>query len=310
MAKILCITLNPAIDITLSIDTLKVGAVNRVANSQTHPAGKGINVASILAQLGHDITVTGFLGQQNRQSFDDKFSQLNFDNQFVYVAGETRQNIKIAENNGQMTDINGKGFLVDERAKDELLTKIDNLAKQHDFIVMSGSLPQGFSLDDFANLMVNIQQKNPKLAIDTSGEALKIAIKHNPFLIKPNTDELAESFGVACQTLDEQIQLFQKLNSKIEHIVISMGEKGVHWLKRSPTQQTITATSPKVTVKSTVGAGDTLVAGMVHGLLSLDDERQILTQAVAMASHAVTIIGFDVANQQRLTELSSQIQII
>lgn len=310
MAKILCISLNPAIDVTLSLEKLHIGAVNRVVNSQSEPAGKAVNVASILAQLGHQVSITGFLGEQNAQSFVEKFAQLGFTNHCIMVAGETRQNIKIAENDGQMTDINGKGFLVDEPSKQQLFGKIDELAKQHDMVIVSGSLPQGFLLADFEKMLKILQQNHAKFAVDTSGEALKIAITYKPFLIKPNTDELAESFAKPCETLDEQLALFNSLDCDIEHIVISMGEKGVHWLKNATDKQTVfVANSPKVTVKSTVGAGDTLLSGMVHGILTSDNDEQILTNAVAMASHAVTIVGFEVANESQIQTLSKQIHI-
>ncbi len=111
MAKILSITLNPAIDLTVQLDQLKVGEVNRQLTAQSHAAGKGLNVAQVLKDLGHELIVSGFLGQDNRQIFDHHIQQEQFDNQFIYVAGETRQNIKVAEASGQMTDINGKGFL-------------------------------------------------------------------------------------------------------------------------------------------------------------------------------------------------------
>lgn len=310
MAKILCISLNPAIDVTLSLDNLKVGAVNRVANHQSEPAGKAINVASILAQLGHQISLTGFLGESNSQSFLKKFARLHLDNQCILVAGETRQNIKIAEKNGQMTDINGKGFVVDETAKQSFFNKINVLASNYDMTIVSGSLPQGFSLDDFANLLNILKQNNAKFAVDTSGEALKVAIDYQPFLIKPNNDELAESFAKPCETLDEQLALFDSLDCDIPHIVISMGEKGVHWLKNSQSQrEVLLANSPKVVVKSTVGAGDTLLSGMVHGILTLQNDKQILTNAVAMASHAVTIVGFELAESSQLHALAEQIHI-
>lgn len=310
MAKILCISLNPAVDVTLSLDTFKVGEVNRIANQQSEPAGKAINVASILAQLGHQIGLTGFLGESNSQSFLDKFARLNVDNQCILVAGETRQNIKIAEKNGQMTDINGKGFVVDDTAKQKFFNKISDLVSSYDMTIVSGSLPQGFLLDDFAKLLNILKQNHAKFAVDTSGEALKIAIDYHPFLIKPNHDELAESFAKPCATLDEQLALFDSLDCNIPNIVISMGEKGVHWLKNNQSQrEVLLANSPKVDVKSTVGAGDTLLAGMVHGILTSQNDKKILTNAVAMASHAVTIIGFELADSSRLHTLAEQVYI-
>lgn len=308
MAKFLCITLNPAIDVTLELDTLKIGSVNRVQTAQSRPAGKGLNVAQVLKGLGHDIVVTGFLGQNNRSPFDEDFAKQCFDNQFVYVEGDTRQNIKIAEtkNGVRMTDINGKGFIVDDTAKNALFDKIPTLAKNVDFIVMSGSLPQNFSFDDFEKLIQLIQKNNAKLAIDSSGEALKIAVKNNPFLLKPNNDELFESYAKPANTFAEQQALLATLNSQTPNWVISLGENGVNWLTAD---KNLNAKPPKVTVKSTVAAGDTLLAGILHGIAKDLSKKQTLTTATALASHTVSQVGCELPSDERLQELSQQVVI-
>ncbi|MDO4223038.1 MAG: 1-phosphofructokinase [Acinetobacter sp.] len=305
--KMLCITLNPAIDLTLQVNELQLGAVNRQQYVQSHAAGKGLNVAQILRDLGHDVIVTGFLGQANRQIFDTHCQAQGFDSQFIYVDGETRQNIKISEQSGRMTDINGKGFVVSTADKSALLQQCERLAKQADYVVIAGSLPQNFSLADFEQLVRTIQGHQSKIAIDTSGEALIQAIQLQPWLIKPNTDELYESFQQDVTTLAQQKALFAQMDCHIEHIVISMGEQGVNWLNH---QQDLHAKPPRVQVKSTVGAGDTLLAGMVHGLSQQYDFKDILCTATALASHAVTQIGFGIPSIAQRTQLEQQTQVI
>lgn len=316
MAKFLCITLNPAIDVTISLTQLHIGAVNRAQAAQSRPAGKGLNVASVLHGLGqlyggHDIWVTGFLGHNNHALFDEEFNQRGYHNHFVYVDGDTRQNIKIAETapefGGRMTDINGKGLVIDDNAKQVLLDKITTLASHVDFVVLSGSLPQNFSLDDFATLIQTIQHINPKLAIDSSGDALTTAVKHQPFLLKPNHDELYESFGLPANSVDEQRQLVATLGSQTPHWVISLGEQGVNWLSGQPTKQLLNAKPPKVTVESTVAAGDTLLAGILHGMATGLTTAQTLTLATALASHTVSQVGCEVPTASRLDELMRQV---
>ena len=180
MAKILSITLNPAIDLTVQLDQLKVGEVNRQLTAQSHAAGKGLNVAQVLKDLGHELIVSGFLGQENRQIFDHHIQQEQFDNQFIYVAGQTRQNIKVAEASGQMTDINGKGFFVDTSAKQQLCERLSQLILEVDVIVIAGSLPQGFSAEELSTLILWLQSAGKKVAVDTSGVALKAAIAAHP----------------------------------------------------------------------------------------------------------------------------------
>ncbi|MEB3754447.1 1-phosphofructokinase [Acinetobacter sp. MD2(2019)] len=307
MAKILTITLNPAIDITVQLDSLRVGEVNRQQTAQSHAAGKGLNVAQVLKDLGHELIVSGFLGLDNRQVFEQHFQTQQFDNQFVYVAGETRQNIKIAEQSGRMTDINGKGFWVDATAKQQLKNQLTQLLDQVEVIVVAGSLPQGFSAQELQQLIEWLQQQGKKVAVDTSGAALEAAIAANPWLIKPNTDELTETYARAADTVEQQQQLFNDLpNMQIEHIVVSMGEHGVNWLHP---QHPLHASAPRVSVQSTVGAGDSLVAGMIHGLVNHASAEETLKTATAIASHAVTQIGFHVPNLDVIDALKQQIVI-
>ncbi|MCF9046705.1 1-phosphofructokinase [Acinetobacter nectaris] len=306
MAKVLTITLNPAIDITLQLETLKLGEVNRQQAAQSLAAGKGLNVAQVLKDLGHSPIVTGFLGQSNRQLFDHHFEKEGLENHFVYIEGETRHNIKVAEQSGRMTDINGKGFFVDEAAKKNLREKISQLIDQVEIIAISGSLPQGFSPDELVELIEWLKTKGKKVAVDTSGKALSAAISANPWLIKPNTDELAEAYHASVNTFAEQHALFSQLNSTIENIIVSMGEQGVNWLH--PTHP-LHAKAPKVTVKSTVGAGDSLVAGMIHGFLNQTSPEETLKTATAIGSNAVTQIGFAIEDLSAIDKLKQQISI-
>lgn len=304
MAKILTITLNPAIDVTVELDTLNIGEVNRQKASQSHAAGKGLNVAQVLRDLGHNLVVSGFLGQGNRQIFDQHFEAQSFDNQFIYVEGETRQNIKVAESSGRMTDINGKGFWVSDEAKQALKQELENI--QVDAVVISGSLPQNFSVQEFADLITWFKQQGHKVAVDTSGQALEAAIAVSPWLIKPNTDELTETYHLPATTFAEQQAIFAKQQTQIENIVVSMGEHGVNWLRKTDSMH---ASAPKVKVKSTVGAGDSMVAGMVHGLLSQHTPQETLQTATAIASNAVTQIGFQLPPLSTIEDLKQQISI-
>ncbi len=306
MAMILCVTLNPAIDVTIELSELKVGAVNRQLHQQQRPAGKGLNVAQVLKNLGHDIIVTGFLGNKNQQLFVEDFEKQQFINKFILIDGETRHNIKIAEQSGRMTDINGRGFTVYPQDIQNLLNTINECTKQVDMVVLSGSLPQGFDLEDFSTLIKTIQQHNVPLAIDTSGSALATAIEHRPFFIKPNSDELTETYHLPANSFTEQQILLNKHCKSIEHIVVSMGADGVNWFHQG---HNLHAHSPNVTVKSTVGAGDTLLAGMLHGLLSQFTKNETLTFATALASHAVTQAGLNTPDAETLKKLQQQVHI-
>ncbi|WP_373706739.1 1-phosphofructokinase [Neisseria dentiae] len=306
MAKFLCVTLNPAIDFTVSLDILQIGAVNRQQAAEQHAAGKGLNVAQILRDLGHEVTVSGFLGNGNAELFRQHFARQGFRDEFVYVDGETRLNVKIAEESGRMTDINGKGFIVGDADKAALSAKIAPLAAEADYVAVCGSLPQQFSPEDLQDLLACLKKANPKLAVDTSGAALAAAVACSPFLIKPNSEELQESFGLAADTTEEQAQALANLPQSVEHLVLSMGENGVNWWHQG---RCLHAGAAPVQVKSTVGAGDTLLAGILHGLASGHSQEETLQTAAALAAHAVSQIGFGIPDNERLSALKQHISI-
>lgn len=307
MAKILTLTLNPALDITVSLDSLRAGQVNRSQAQHTHAAGKGLNVAQVLADLGHSVTVGGFLGRDNLQPFEALIEWRGFADCFVRVAGETRSNIKLVEANGCVTDINGQGPEVDAASRSALMRKLLQIAPGHDAVVVAGSLPRGIDPQWFAELLGQLKAQGLKIALDSSGEALRAGLQAAPWLVKPNTDELAEVLGHSVTGRAEQQQAASRLlASGIEHVVVSQGEHGVSWYRAGAV---LHAQPPQVRVASTVGAGDSLVAGMVHGLLQGEAPAQTLRRATAIAAQAVTQVGFGIRDSAQLEQLQAGVHI-
>lgn len=300
MARILTLTLNPALDLTVRLARLEPGAVNRSETLLTHAAGKGVNVAQVLADLGHTVSVGGFLGATNPEAFDALIASRQFGDAFVRVPGETRSNIKIAELDGRVTDINAPGPLVSENAQKELLKLIAVIGPEFDAVVVAGSLPRGVSAQWFQSLVAELKSLGLKVALDTSGEALRAGLQAGPWLVKPNTEELADALGHATNAIS---QLHQQ---GVEHVVVSDGAAGVSWYSSGAT---LHATPPKVTVASTVGAGDSLLAGMLHGLLNGDTPEQTLRRATAIAAMAVTQIGFGISDDAALARLESGVHV-
>ncbi len=300
MAKILTLTLNPALDLTVRLPRLAPGEVNRSENMLTHAAGKGVNVAQVLADLGHQLSVSGFLGDANPQAFDALIAHRGFGDAFVRVPGETRSNIKIAEHDGRVTDINAPGPLVSEQAQAQLLELLAEIGPRFDAVVVAGSLPRGVSPQWFQALLETLKAQGLKVALDTSGEALRAGLQAGPWLVKPNTEELAEAMGNAPDTISRLHQL------GVQHVVVSDGAAGVSWYSPGAT---LHATPPNVTVASTVGAGDSLLAGMLHGLLSGDTPEQTLGRATAIAAMAVTQVGFGIGDHAQLDILQSGVQV-
>ncbi|WP_242194757.1 MULTISPECIES: 1-phosphofructokinase [unclassified Pseudomonas] len=307
MAKILTLTLNPALDLTVRLARLEPGAVNRSETLLTHAAGKGVNVAQVLADLGHHVTVGGFLGEDNPQAFEALIARRGFADAFIRVPGETRSNIKIAEQDGRVTDVNAPGPQVSEQAQQALLDQLTRIAPGHDAVVVAGSLPRGISAQWFQGLLEHLKSLGLKVALDTSGEALRAGLQAGPWLIKPNTEELAEALDCPTDSIAQQARAAERLHAQgVEHVVVSHGADGVNWFSPGTA---LHATPPKVSVASTVGAGDSLLAGMLHGLLGVDLPQTTLRRATAIAAMAVTQIGFGISDDAQLARLESGVHV-
>lgn len=306
MARVLTVTLNPALDLTVQLPALRLGEVNRSDNLQVHAAGKGLNVAQVLADLGHQLTVTGFLGEANAQPFEQLFAARGFADEFVRVAGETRSNIKLAEADGRITDINGPGLEVGAAQRDELLARLERLVPGHELVVVAGSLPRGVELPWFVELLQRLALLGARVALDTSGAALREGLALSPWLIKPNEEELAQARGLDPADARALADEARRLNARIEHVVMSQGAAGVSWFSPAAAWH---AQPPKVRVVSTVGAGDSLLAGMLHGLLAGWPAERTLTHATAIAAQAVGQIGFGITDRAQLAELEAAVRL-
>ncbi|WP_313307103.1 1-phosphofructokinase [Stutzerimonas balearica] len=306
MARVLTVTLNPALDLTVQLPALRLGEVNRSDNLQVHAAGKGLNVAQVLADLGHQLTVTGFLGEANAQPFEQLFAARGFADEFVRVAGETRSNIKLAEADGRITDINGPGLEVGAAQREELLARLERLVPGHELVVVAGSLPRGVELPWFVELLQRLARLGARVALDTSGAALREGLALSPWLIKPNEEELAQARGLDPADAQVLADEARRLNARIEHVVMSQGAAGVSWFSPAAAWH---AQPPRVRVVSTVGAGDSLLAGMLHGLLAGWPAERTLAHATAIAAQAVGQIGFGITDRAQLAELEAAVRL-
>lgn len=306
MARVLTVTLNPALDLTVQLPALRLGEVNRSDNLQVHAAGKGLNVAQVLADLGHQLTVTGFLGEANAQPFEQLFAARGFADEFVRVAGETRSNIKLAEADGRITDINGPGLEVGAAQRDELLARLERLVPGHELVVVAGSLPRGVEVPWFVDLLQQLARLGARVALDTSGAALREGLALSLWLIKPNEEELAQARGLDPADAQALADEARRLNARIEHVVMSQGAAGVSWFSPAAAWH---AQPPKVRVVSTVGAGDSLLAGMLHGLLAGWPAERTLAHATAIAAQAVGQIGFGITDRAQLAELEAAVRL-
>lgn len=288
--RIATITLNPAIDQTISIPNFRPNAVNRVSWKQDDAGGKGVNVASFLADVGHDVCVTGFLGRENPALFDGLFRQKGIADHFVRIPGETRINIKIVdETQEQVTDINSPGQEPGEGEVRLLTDVVRALAEDCDWFVLSGSVPGGVPNDIYDGLIGILRDRGKTVVLDTSGDALRLGLPAKPDLIKPNQAELEELLQRSLPGPDEIVAAARELiQAGIPQVVVSMGAAGALFVDK---HQAVQAIPPTTEVKSTVGAGDAMVAGIVSGLVNGKSLADCAALATACSIGALSQIG-------------------
>lgn len=305
--KVVTITLNPALDLTGQLDSLIPGTVNLVNSSTLHPAGKGVNVAKVLSDLGADVTVTGFLGRENRAQFDDLFAGLGVNNAFVDVDGSTRVNVKLVDVEGAVSDINFPGVAITPADIERFEATLTELAKQHDYFVIAGSLPPGVSPQQCATWIAQLQQLGKKVIFDSSRAALSSGISAKPWLIKPNDEELAFLLDHPIESDHDILNAIAELKKQgVENIIVSRGEQGLIGRFDNTLYQ---AKAPVMTVTSTVGAGDTLVAGLTWASMQAMPAEQGLAFATALSALAVTQIGVGMTDFEQLTTTIKQTKV-
>ncbi|WP_217543981.1 1-phosphofructokinase [Vibrio metschnikovii] len=305
--KVVTITLNPALDLTGSMEKMHVGSVSLVQQGSLHAAGKGVNVAKVLSDLGAQVTVTGFLGQDNQEMFCQLFAEIGANDQFIRLPGATRINVKLVEQSGQVSDINFPGIHVNEQDIQRFEQRLFQLADDHEYFIIAGSLPSGLSPQRCARWIEQLGLLGKKVLFDSSREALIAGVDAKPWLIKPNEEELAQFVGHPLHSPEECQAAAQQLADKgIANIVVSMGAQGTMWLNQG---QWLHAKPPKMPVVSTVGAGDTLVAGLCWGHMQNMDKSSLITFATALSALAVTQVGVGVPDINKVTALQNDIQL-
>ncbi|MGO4949144.1 1-phosphofructokinase [Paenibacillus sp. DRB1-1] len=296
------VTLNPSIDYIVEVDDLKLGDLNRMKRDLKLPGGKGINVSRVLNQLGADSTAIGFLGGFTGRFIDDTLREESIKTDFVIIEDDTRINIKLKH--GDETEINGLGPAIREQEADALVQKLAGLQK-NDIVVLSGSIPPSLGGDFYDRLISVCQQTGAEFVIDTTGEALMKALVHKPLLIKPNHHELAELFGVTIHTKEEIVTYGRKLlEAGAKNVLISMAGEGALFITADEVYH---ANVPAGTVKNSVGAGDSMIAGFVGTLALHGDPIEAFRAGVASGS--ATAFSDDLATREKIEQLRPQVTI-
>lgn len=258
------VTLNPAVDYVVECGTISMGAVNRLGSGEIFFGGKGINVSLVLAELGIPSKALGFTAGFTGEAIEKGIAEKGIATDFVRLdSGFSRINIKLRTGLPTETELNGQGPQIPEDKVRELFSRFEAM-KEWDTIVLAGSIPSSLSADIYEKILAHLQQKKIRAIVDASGSLLLNVLKYKPFLIKPNNFELGEIFGDTVDTPEKVAEYAMKLKEMgAVNVLVSMAEQGAVLVDESGKIHVSKAYSG--TVKNTVGAGDSMVAGFIAG---------------------------------------------
>lgn len=277
------LTLNPSLDYTIVLDNFHIGKVNRTAEENLYPGGKGLNVSIVLKRLGVESVALGFLAGFTGDEIERLAKEAGCSTDFIRLKdGYSRINVKIRM--GKESEINARGPEITGEDMDALFGRLDGLAPE-DFLVLAGSLPAGLPSDSYERILRRLKEKRVKAVVDAEKDLLVNALKYRPFLIKPNRDELGAIFGVKLKSGDEIIHYAKRLQKMgAENVLVSMAGDGA--ILATSDGRILRALPPSGKVVNSVGSGDSMVAGFLAGYLHTGDFENALKVGICAGSAA------------------------
>lgn len=266
------VTFNPAIDYIVHTGTMQVGQVNRSQGEELYFGGKGINVSFVLHELGLPSKALGFVAGFTGAAIEAGIQEQGIATDFVHLdSGFSRINVKIKS--GEETELNGQGPNISEAAVAELFEKLNQL-QDGDVLILAGSIPNTMPADSYEKILAHLSDKKIKVVVDATKDLLLKVLPYHPFLIKPNNHELGELFGVTLHSIEEIATYAKKLQEMgAQNVLISMAGDGALLIDETGKQHVCGVC--KGTVKNSVGAGDSMVAGFVAGSMHGDYEAAL-----------------------------------
>ncbi|MBT3320060.1 MAG: 1-phosphofructokinase family hexose kinase [Clostridia bacterium] len=302
------VCLNPSIDRALTIDGFDYGGTNRVLGSVDCAGGKGFNVALAAKKLGLRAAATGFVFSGNGDIILHTLSEHGVSDQTLHFQGKVRVNLKVFDKATQVvTELNGKGQMMDADSFAQMSHKMDELAKISHFMVFGGSVAPGLPDDAYKLLIEIANAQGCKCVLDAEGALLKKGITAQPFMIKPNLFELETLVGTKLNTIGEIKTAAQNLiNKGVEIVLVSLGQEGALIVNERKAKF---APGIKVDVKNTVGAGDSMVSGAIKGLIDSSELAETLKQAAGAATCSVMQEGTGLTDTSQLKSIYDKIKI-
>ncbi|MGN0162799.1 MAG: 1-phosphofructokinase [Candidatus Ornithomonoglobus sp.] len=275
------VTFNPALDYVMDVERLRTGMTNRSACERLLPGGKGLNVSTVLTNLGIENTALGFIAGFTGTEIRRAFEALGGKSDFIKLQkGNSRINVKLKSQ--VETEINAAGPVIDSESLSKLMAKLDTL-EEGDILVLAGSIPDSLSCSIYSDIMARLQNRGIMTVVDAEKDLLTNVLQYRPFLIKPNNHELGEIFGVTIRTREEAALYAKRLcELGAENVLVSMAGEGAVLVTEQG--EVLMSKAPKGGVKNSVGAGDSMVAGFLAGWCGKHDYTHAFKMGLSAGS--------------------------
>ena len=302
------VTLNPAVDRELTVPAIEFDSVLRATDCRVDFGGKGFNVSRVLKSLGVDSVALGFAGSKSGELLRDGLNSLGIDTDFTWIDGETRTNVSIVSTSQKRyVKANEPGPTISANEQAALLDKIRGLAQEGDWWVLAGSLPPGVPDTIYAEIITCVQASEGRALLDSSGSALMHGCQACPYLVKPNAYEAEKLTGLPVESLSQIVASAAAIRTLGPScVVVSMGkdgallyEEGHAWIARSP----------HIEERNPIGAGDSMVGGLVYGLQAGFDLAEALRWGVASGAATASLSGTAVGDRDLVEALLARVQI-
>lgn len=302
------ITLNPCVDKTLVIQGFTYGGMNRVSSQRTDVSGKGINVSMVLTQLDVPVRTLGISFKKGARMMEESLNEAGIRYESVMVNGRLRENMKVMdEETAVTTELNQKGDFVSEEKLTEFEELLEDCLKELDILVITGSVPEGVDTDYYCRLVKKANEKGVKTVLDAEGEFLLKGLKAKPYLIKPNLFEFETAFGLRTREVKDILVICRRIIAGGVNVVcLSMGDEGAMIVDKD---EAYLCRPTPIDVKSTQGAGDSLVAGMCIALEKALPISEMLRYGVAAAQGSLVREGTLLCTQEGFTEFEKIIKV-
>lgn len=299
------VTFNPSLDYIVDVEDFELGLTNRTDRELILPGGKGINVSTVLMNLGIHNTALGFAAGFTGEELIRRLDEMGVDSDFIRIPdGITRINVKLKSIDG--TEINGAGPNISEEQTEALFKKLDGL-KEGDVLFLSGSIPSSMPDNMYERILERLDGKGIIIVVDATRELLVRVLKYHPFLIKPNNHELGEIFGVELRTREDVVPYGKKLQEMgARNVLISMAGEGAVLIAENG--EVYKKPVPKGKLVNGVGAGDSMVAGFMAGWMEKKDYLHAFSMGIAAGS--ASAFSENLATREEIQEVYRQVALL